>query len=631
MSFNSWLQNLRSALALGRGQRHHGRRGSLRAATHRPSLEVLEDRCLLSFSPITSYAVGPNLQAVVTADFNNDGNLDLAAVNGGSYLSGNTITVRLGDGLGGFGPANSFPTYNGPRSIVVGDFNDDGNLDVATLNPIVNFPQPNISVLMGNGDGTFRPPVGTGLSAVNVAAGDFNADGKTDLVYTYQDPFDDYSGVGVLLSNGLGGFARSDFDGFYDVDTPVGLAVADLDGGGNLDVVTANYYEATVSVLIGHGDGALHHWSNFATGGHPRAVAVGDFTGDGIPDLVTAGISTVSVLPRLGEGTFAPPIEHYANTFGMTTVAAADFNGDGNLDVVTSDPAAGTVRVFLGLGDGTLAPPIDHAAGSSLVAVAVGDFNGDGRPDVAAANAGSNTVSVLLNDGAWPDENTPSPWLQVRDLTVTEANTGTRAAVFTVTLSEPHSEAVTVVYATGNGTATADSDYQAASGMLIIPAGQTTGTITVLVNGDRLGEPNESFFVNLSSPTNAFILDGQAVGSIMDDEPRISISDVTKAEGKNRKTTLFTFTATLSAAYDQAVTMSFRTVNGTATTSDNDYIAKIGTLTFAPGETTKTITISVKGDRNREANETFYLDLFDLSSNALFTKNRGLGTILNDD
>jgi hypothetical protein len=117
----------------------------------------------------------------------------------------------------------------------------------------------------------------------------------------------------------------------------------------------------------------------------------------------------------------------------------------------------------------------------------------------------------------------------------------------------------------------------------------------------------------------------------VDDEPRISISDVTRAEGKKGQTTLFTFTVTLSAAYDQAVTMSFRTVNGTAKTSNGDYIAKAGTLTFAPGETTTTITIEVKGDSKREANETFYLDLFGLSTNALFTKNRGLGTILNDD
>jgi hypothetical protein len=104
------------------------------------------------------------------------------------------------------------------------------------------------------------------------------------------------------------------------------------------------------------------------------------------------------------------------------------------------------------------------------------------------------------------------------------------------------------------------------------------------------------------------------------DEPRISSSDVTKAEGKRNNTTLFTFTVTLSAAYDETVTMSFRTVNGTAKTGDSDYVAKTGTLTFAPGETTKTITIAVKGDSKKEANETFYLDLFGNSSNSLFTK-----------
>jgi hypothetical protein len=190
---------------------------------------------------------------------------------------------------------------------------------------------------------------------------------------------------------------------------------------------------------------------------------------------------------------------------------------------------------------------------------------------------------------------------------------------------------VTVQYATANGTATAGSDYQPASGTLVIPAGQTTGTITVLVNGDRLAEPNETFVLNLSNPINAIIADGQALGTILDDEPRISITDFTKAEGKRSSTTLFTFTVTLSAAYDQPVTMSFRTADGTATTSDSDYVAGSGTLTFAPGETTKTITVEVNGDSKREANETFYLDLFGNSSTSLFTKTRGLGTILNDD
>src|SRR5262249_9809628 len=110
-----------------------------------------------------------------------------------------------------------------------------------------------------------------------------------------------------------------------------------------------------------------------------------------------------------------------------------------------------------------------------------------------------------------------------------------------------------------------------------------------------------------------------------------SIGDVSKLEGRPGRTTLFTFTVTLSAAYDQPVTVSYRTADGTATTADRDYLASTGTLTFNPGETTKTITIEVKGDSKREANEDFYLDLFGNSGNSLFTKNRGIGTILNDD
>jgi hypothetical protein len=247
---------------------------------------------------------------------------------------------------------------------------------------------------------------------------------------------------------------------------------------------------------------------------------------------------------------------------------------------------------------------------------------------VAVANATSNTVSVLLNDGAW---SLNAPRLQIGDVILTEGNAGTASATFTVTLSATSTQTVSVAYTTGNDTATAGSDYQAASGTLTFAPGQTSKTITVLVNGDRLPEPNETFVVNLSRPTNAVISDGQGIGTILDDEPRISISDVSKSEGKKNQTTQFTFTVTLSAAYDQPVTMSFQTVNGTATTSDGDYVAESGTLTFKPGETSKTITVEVKGDSKQEANESFYLDLSDLSSNALFTRKRGTGTILNDD
>ncbi len=404
------------------------------------------------------------------------------------------------------------------------------------------------------------------------------------------------------------------------------MNIDDLNADGMLDLVVADYgidsYESWV--WLGYSEGGF--WLFFSATIPGVEGSIGDFTGDGILDLVTAG-QTVEVMPGLGDGTFAAPLSHPGNGFDARSVEVADFNGDGKLDVITASPLAGSVSVLLGRGDGTLAPPIDHAAGESA-ALAVGDFNADGRPDVAAADASTDAIRVLLNDGDWTSP--PVPVVRIGDATVTEGNTGSRTATFTVTLSTASSQTVTVAYASGNGTATAGSDFQAASGTLTFAPGETSKTITVLVNGDRLAEPNESFVVNLSGSTNAIIADGQGVGTIFDDEPRISIGDVTKAEGKKNQTTLFTFTVTLSAAYDQAVTMSFRTENGTAK-SGEDYVARTGTLAFAPGETTKTITIEVKGDYKREANEYFYLDLFGNSGNSLFAKSRGTGTILNDD
>jgi len=245
----------------------------------------------------------------------------------------------------------------------------------------------------------------------------------------------------------------------------------------------------------------------------------------------------------------------------------------------------------------------------------------------AATNAGifdGQGVGTIVDD---------EPRINIGQAQVTEGNTRTVNATFTVTLSKVAAVDVTVQYQTlpYYGNATAGSDYVTASGTVTIPAGQTSATFTVAVVGDRLFEPTETFYVVLTDPTNAVISNGWGMGIIVDDEPRISISDASKKEGNGKKTALFTFTVTLSAAYDEPVTMSFQTVNGAATTGDNDYIAKSGTLTFAPGETTKVITIEVKSDNKKEATEYFYLDLFGLSSNAVFTKNRGIGTILNDD
>ena len=370
---------------------------------------------------------------------------------------------------------------------------------------------------------------------------------------------------------------------------------------------------------------------------------VADFTSDGIVDQIMSDWDEVVVRPGRGDGTYGEAIRT-PSPYGFQAaaggyMAAADFNGDGQVDVATAnflyfdEPAYGSV--LLGRGDGSFNWAELHRFGNLIYPqrIGTGDFFGTGRMDIAVAGegfSGEPVVMVLANNGDWGGPPHSGPNLRIDNAAIDEGNTSTVSASFTVTLSALSSEAITVDYSTAGGTAIADSDFQAAGGTLTFAPGQTSQTITVPVNGDRVGESNETFVVLLSNAANATIVDSQGVGTIMDDEPRISIGDLTRSEGRKNQTTLFTFTVTLSAAYDQPVTMSYQTVNGTAKAGE-DYAAESGTLTFAPGETTKTITIEVKGDNKKEASETFYLDLFGLSSNSQFSKNRGIGNILNDD
>ena len=727
MLLKSWLQNLRSSLAPGRGQRHHRRRCSLRSATHRPNLEVLDDRALPSFLGPVTYAVGADPQAIVSADFNGGGP-DIAVAN----YSSNTVSVLLGDGLGGFGAKSDFATGANPRSLAVGDVSGDGKLDLITANA------QHVGILRGDGAGNFALPDIIGLpgqfpsgyvgtdplyqSPQSVATGDFNGDGLLDLAVTgvtsfvqksywgYYGPYYtqvDNAYVNVLISNGSGGFnptVTTPLNSLYSYSIAVGrfdadakddlaysqysVAAGDVNGDLKTDLVTANRYGNDVSVILGDGLGGFGGPQNFAVGSEPTSVVLGDFNNDTKVDIATANFSSndVSILRGDGNGIFST-VENFAAGMGAYAVAASDFNGDGWLDVATANVSGnssvlindqswpfipptvsvsdvsvtegntGTVNatftvsllyastvdvtVHYDTTAGTATAGSDYTTASGDVTIPAGQTSrtftvaviGDrlAEPTETFAVALSAPITATIGDGQGigiilDDE----PLISINDVTVTEGNTGSVNATFTVTLSAVSDVDVTVHYATANGSATA-SDYTAASGDVIIAAGQTTKTFTVAVIGDRSAESTENFVVNLSAPVNAGIGVGQGVGTIFDNEPRISISDVTKAEGRKNKTTLFTFTITLSAAYDQAVTMSYRTVDGTAKTSDRDYVAQTGTLIFAPGQTTKTITILVTGDSKREANETFFLDLFGNSINSLFTKNRGIGTILNDD
>jgi Calx-beta domain len=150
------------------------------------------------------------------------------------------------------------------------------------------------------------------------------------------------------------------------------------------------------------------------------------------------------------------------------------------------------------------------------------------------------------------------------------------------------------------------------------------------VYGDRLAEPDEYFTVNLTGATGASIYNGTGYGNIQDDEPRLSINSMSVKEG-NSGTKVMTFTVTLSAAYDQPVTVHYATQDGSAKVADNDYVATSGTLTFAAGQTSQTISVVIKGDRKTETDEYFNVVLSSVSSNAFIDNAYGWGTILDDD
>jgi len=217
----------------------------------------------------------------------------------------------------------------------------------------------------------------------------------------------------------------------------------------------------------------------------------------------------------------------------------------------------------------------------------------------------------------------------VNDVIVTETNSAT-TATFTVSLSPPQPAPASVSYATANGTATAGSDYTATSGTLAFAACQSAAVVSVPVTGDLVYEPDETFFLNLSSPSGAPIADGQGQATILNDDPppTLSINDVSVAEG-NTGTTNAVFTVTLAGPTALAATVNFQTANGTAT-SGSDYGIVLGTLTFPVGTTTQTISVPVMGDRIFEGNETFFVNLSG-ATNATIADPQGVGTILDDD
>ena len=425
------------------------------------------------FNPQTEYGAGSKNgpSGIVVSDFNGDGKPDLAVVNFGDW----TAWVLLGNGDGTFQPAKNIYFASGggfPWYIAEGDFNGDGKPDLV----ITNYGDNSVSVLLGNGDGTFQAartfPVG--IHPGLVAVGDFNGDRKPDLVVSNVDS----STVSVLLGNGDGTFLPA--LNFPAGPNPWYFAVGDFNLDGKLDLAVADYGcsldcsvspSNSVSLLLGNGDGTFQPASQLTVGNGPAGVAVGDFNGDGKPDLAVANVNenTFSVLLGNGDGTFQA-----AKTFSSVGshpyfVAVGDFNRDGKPDLVITNHLDTTVSVLLGNGDGTFQPVQTFPVDSDPVYVTVGDLNGDGVQDLAVANLHTIAISVLPGNAG---TGVP-PILSGLSLNPSSV-TGGSPSTGTVTLSGPAPSGGAVVSLSSSNTGVASVPSS-----VTVPAGATSASFTV--------------------------------------------------------------------------------------------------------------------------------------------------------
>ena len=352
----------------------------------------------VNFAAATNFDGGSNPRSVSIGDFNGDGKQDLVTSAGPSSLK-----VLIGNGMGSFDPPRNFDVGVTPESVMVGDFNGDGKQDLVTVN--ANFVSHNVSVLLGNGLGDFFPPTNfvIGFQPRSVVVGDFNDDGKQDLAAASENS----NTISVFFGNGTGGFSPGPT--IATAPFPYALAIGDFDGDDNQDlVVTIRAPINIVSVFMGNGMGAFGPPRNFGIDNDPLSVTVGDFDGDGDQDLATANQSSDNVSVLLGTGTvtlFSPAVNFPAGDFPQH-VAVGDLNGDSKQDLVVANALTNNVSVLLGNGAGSFGAATNFDVGSNPDWIVVGDFNGDGKQDLATSNFFSNNVSILLRICPTP---TPTP------------------------------------------------------------------------------------------------------------------------------------------------------------------------------------------------------------------------------
>jgi hypothetical protein len=559
----------------------------------------------------TDYSGAQVPAGLASGDFNGDGALDLVASNEGD----NTVSVFLGDGHGSFSAKQDYATGVTPYTAAVGDFNGDGILDlvvpnsdcVITATTCTN-PQGSVSILLGNGDGTFKTHVdySSGIWTTAVMVGDFNSDGKLDVIAVNGTcpgvPCSTTSSsISVLLGNGDGTFQPP---AAYTVGLrPVSGVVSDFNGDGKLDIAVSNDFNSTVSVLLGNGDGTFQDQKVFPIGPHPgvngegkrpAGIVTADFNRDGRLDLAVAdegvfGVgSSFSILLGNGDGTFQPEVE-YATGESPQQPAYGDFNGDGILDIVLTNRDSNTVSLYIGNGDGTFQPQMSYATAAQPSGLVSADFDGDGRLDVAVAaeikSAPTGIISTFLTAATTPTV-TVSP----------SASSITTAQDLTVAI-EVGGE---------NGKPTPTGSVTLTSGSYISTA--TTldgGDATIMIPPSSLAAGTDTLAVRYNADANGSAIYNSALGTAsvtVKTTPTVTVtptsSSVTTAQSLMVEITVY------GQNGSPAPTGSVTLTSGTYASAASTLSAGSSTINIPAGSLAvgiDTLTVTYSGDNNYSA------------------------------
>ena len=359
----------------------------------------------LVFTPVLSASVGAHPEGLTVGDFNEDGHLDVATANSDS----DDVSVLLGNGNGTFRSSYSFGVGQSPMFLTTGDLNLDGKLDLA----VAETGADGVLVLFGKGNGFFEEPVPypSGKGPTFLALGDVDKDDDPDMVVVNSGRFGHYPPFSwsVLSNNGQGEFVLTqhaedqDRNGLF----PTGASLADLDDDGLPDLTltwsqpswrTPNGY---VSVFRNRGRGTFSFWKTIQAGFTLSAVTQTDLDADGNLDLMVASLFTDSIklLLQLSPGRYTKPANMEVG-FSPVALGYKDLDGDGYRDLISTNRASDSTSILLGRGDGSFQPAGHYAVGKVPTAMGIEDFDNDGLPDIVTANSGSDDVAILLSGKA---------------------------------------------------------------------------------------------------------------------------------------------------------------------------------------------------------------------------------------